>query len=492
MPGGSVQEQPGEKHQKQTMKTGIKISIGTVITAVLALVFFGGAFAASRYITVTMKVLNGIPGIAIAQATDPASTPDPGQPTDTGPAAPAVNLPATWDGASRVTILLMGVDTQPVLDNQGNVSPDRIGPARSDTMILLTIDPVSKTAGMMSVPRDLWVNIPGFGYAKINTAYYDGEANKLPGGGPELARKTIEQVIGVPVQYYAQVQFWSFTRLIEDIGKITVMVPQKIVIDPIGPGSDKIMLSAGPHKLGGVEALAYVRMRHTQDGDVDRSRRQQAVILAARDQVLNPANFPTILQNAPAIYNEIQSGVRTNLTFDDIMRLGMLAKDIPLESIKKGVIDYTMVQLDSLTVNGQNESILKPIPDKIRELRDEVFSTSGAISPMAKGDLLALAKQEGATIAVYNGSSVQGLAQKTADYFTSLGLNVVLVASANYQPGVTQIINHRGTLYTLRYFKELFSITSGSQISNKLDATSTADIDIVVADDWAARNPLPK
>ncbi len=473
------------------MKNGIKFSLSTVIIGVLALILFGGAFALSRYVTVTMRVLNGIPGIAISSS-DGTPTPQVGLPTDTGPEAPAVKLPPTWDGASRVTILLMGVDTQPVLDAQGNVSPDRIGPARSDTMILLTIDPVAKTAGMMSVPRDLWVNIPNFGYAKINTAYFDGEANKIPGGGPELARRTVEQVIGVPVQYYAQVQFWSFTRLIEDIGKITVDVPQKIIIDPIGPGSDKIMLSKGPHKLGGVEALAYVRMRHTQNGDVDRSNRQQAVILAARNQVLDPANFPTILQNAPAIYNEIQSGVRTNLTFDDIMRLGMLAKDIPLENIKKGVIDFTMVQIDNMVVDGQNENVLKPIPDKIRELRDQIFSTAGALSPMAKGDLLALAKQEGATIAVYNGSSVQGLAQRTADYLKSLGLNVVLVGSANYLTPATQIINHRGTLYTLKYFKDLFSIGAGSQISNKLDATSKADIDIVIGDDWANRNPIPK
>ena len=181
------------------MKNGIKFSISTVIIGVLALILFGGAFALSRYITVTMRVLNGIPGVAISSDSTP--TPQAGLPTDTGPEAPAVKLPPTWDGASRVTILLMGVDTQPVLDAQGNVSPDRIGPARSDTMILLTIDPVAKTAGMMSVPRDLWVNIPNFGYAKINTAYFDGESSKLPGGGPELARRTVEQVIGVPVQY---------------------------------------------------------------------------------------------------------------------------------------------------------------------------------------------------------------------------------------------------------------------------------------------------
>ncbi|MCX6081735.1 MAG: LCP family protein [Chloroflexi bacterium] len=473
------------------MKTGIKISPRTIVVGVLALALFAGAFVAVRYLTVTMQAIGGIPGVAITQPDAAASGTDiPGLPTAV-PEAPAIELPPTWDGASRVTILLMGVDTEPVVDAAGKVSPDRIGPARSDTMILLTIDPQTKTAGMMSVPRDLWVSIPGFSYAKINTAYFNGESFKLPGGGPELAMRTVEQVIGVPIQYFAQVEFWSFTGLIDQIGKIKVFVPKKIVIDPVGPGEDKIMLSAGYHQLGGVEALAYVRQRHSDGGDVDRSNRQQSVILAVRDKVTDPANFSTLLTNAPLIYNNIQTGIRTNLTFDEIMRLGMLAKDIPPENIKRGVIDYTMVQLDSVVVKGESQSIFKPIPDKIRELRDQIFSSAGAVSPLAKGDPLDLAKQEGATIAVYNGSSVQGMAQRTADYLKSLGFNVILVENASNYPGVTQVISHRSKLYAMKYFKELFAINSGAQLANKDDAAAQADIDIIVADDWAMKNPMP-
>jgi LCP family protein required for cell wall assembly len=473
------------------MKIGFKISPRLIIVGVIALALIAGTFALARYLTVTMRAVGGVPGLSIVD-NGTSGTPDaPGLPT-AEPVVPDVALPPTWDGASRVTILLMGVDTELVIDPNGQVSPDRVGPARSDTMILLTIDPQSKTAGMMSIPRDLWVNIPGFNYARINTAYYNGEANKLPGGGPVLAMRTVEQVIGVPVQYYAQMEFWAFTRLIEDIGKVNVFVEKKIIIDPMGPGADKIMLSAGWHKLGGVEALGYVRQRHTDGGDVDRSKRQQAVILAVRQQVMDPANFPTILANAPAMYNDIQTGVKTNLTFDDIMRLGMLAKDIPPENIKTGVIDYKMVQLVDMMVDGQKQSVMKPISDKIRVLRDEIFTASGALSPMAKGtDALDLAKQEGATVAVYNGSSVAGMAQKTADYLKSLGFNVVVTDTASYQPGATQVIDHRGKLYALRYFKELFKLSAGAQIVNKYDPASAADIDIVLSDDWALSNPMP-
>lgn len=472
------------------MKTGLKLSTRQIVFTVLAILFFAGTFAVARYITVTMRAIPGIPGVAITNDSANATPAAGGLPT-VAPDAPSVPLPPTWDGASRVTILLMGVDTEVKLDDQGKVSPDRVGPARSDTMILLTIDPQSKTAGMMSIPRDLWVNIPGFNYAKINTAYYNGDAFKLPGGGPELAMRTVEQVVGVPVQYYAQMEFWAFTQLIDDIDKVEVFVPKKIIIDPVGAGADKIMLSQGLHKLGGVEALAYVRQRHTEGGDVDRSKRQQAVIMAVRDKVLDPANFPTILANAPQIYKDVQAGVKTNLTFDEIMRLGMLAKDIAPENIKRGVIDYTMVQLDNVVVNGENQSIFKPIPDKIRELRDTIFSSNGAASPLAQGDLMELAKQEGATIAVLNGSSVQGLAQRTADYLKSLGFNVILTDNAGYFPGATQIINQHGKLYALKYFKDLFHITSGGQISNKYDAAATADINIIVADDWAMNNTMP-
>jgi polyisoprenyl-teichoic acid--peptidoglycan teichoic acid transferase len=464
------------------MKTGLKISSRMIIVGVIALVLFAGTFFLARYLTVTMR--------AVA-----------------APEAPDVALPPTWDGASRVTVLLMGVDTEVVIDQNGQVSPDRVGPARSDTMILLTIDPQTKTAGMMSIPRDLWVNIPGFGYGRINTAYYNGEANKLPGGGPVMAMRTVEQVIGVPVQYYAQMEFWAFTRLIEDMGKVNVFIEKKIVIDPMGPGADKIMLSAGWHKLGGVEALGYVRQRHTDGGDVDRSKRQQNLIMAVRDHVMNPANFPTILANAPDIYNEIQSGVKTNLTFDDIMRLGMLAKDIPPENIKRGVIDYTMVQLVDLVVNGEKQNVMKPIADKIRVLRDDIFTTNGTLGPLAdkypssdinssansnsSASVLELAKQEGATVAVYNGSTVNGLAQKTADYLKSQGINVISTGNAQSPSGATQVIDHSGKVYTLQYFKELFKLNAGAQFVTKIDASAPAEVEIILADDWAQSNPMP-
>ncbi|MCJ7435133.1 MAG: LCP family protein, partial [Anaerolineales bacterium] len=252
-------------------------------------------------------------------------------------AAPEVQL-AQWDGASRVNILFIGLDYRDYIVNEG--------PPRSDTMILFTIDPISKTAGMLSIPRDLWVNIPGFGYSRINTAYASGEGNKLPGGGPGLAAKTVEQVIGVPVNYFGQIDFSSFEEVIDTMGGLDICIPEKIRIDPIGDKKPR-NLKAGCQKLWGFEVLAYARNRYTADGDVDRSKRQQLVIMALRDQVFSPQNFTNMIALAPKIYQEAAAGLRTNMTFEEALRLATLLNQIPPENIRRGVIDNSMVLMDN-------------------------------------------------------------------------------------------------------------------------------------------------
>ncbi len=475
-----------------------KFPLQIVLLSVISLAIFVGLLFAVRGLVTTWCV-SPLPGVALNGCQDDASpqftgaegeaTPEPGNDISTlptpEPQAPQVELPPTWDGASRVTVLLLGLDSY-------DGSADRSGPARSDTMILLTIDPQSKTAGLLSIPRDLWVNIPGFGYGRINTAYMQGDAYKLPGGGPALAMRTVEQVIGVPVQYYAQIEFAAFVRLIDELNKIPVIVEKKIFIDPMGPGADDIMLTKGLHMLGGVEALAYARQRHTEGGDVDRAKRQQQVIMGIRERVLEPENFPRLVAKAPAIYDLIQDGINTNLTFDEMMRLGMLAKDIPLESIEQGIINYDMVTLQNVTLNGESANVFKPIPDKIRELRDEVFTASGAVSPLAQGvDALDLVRQEGATIAVYNGTYTEGLAAKTSEYLKSLGFNVILADSATTFPGATVVKDHRGKPYALKYFRELFRLNGAIQIQSDYDLSAAADIEIILGPDWAASNPMP-
>jgi LCP family protein required for cell wall assembly len=402
---------------------------------------------------------------------------------------PDSNLPPVWDGASRITVLLIGLDYRDWSAGEG--AP------RSDTMILLTIDPLTKTAGMMSVPRDLWVNVPGFGYNRINMAYSLGAGSQLPGGGPELARKTVEQVIGVPIQYYAQVDFYTFVEFIDLIGGIDIHNREKLRLDPVGEGKDKIVITCcGMRHLDGEAALAYARFRKDKEGDIARAERQQRVILAIRDKVLSPENFPVLVGKAQQFYEEFSAGIKTNMPFDTALRLGVLAKDIPIEGIRHGVINYDMVTLDDVVLGGQPASIMKPMPDKIRELRDQIFTSGGAVSPMAapQGQLTAeqlsvLMQQDGARVRVVNGSLAGGLESTTGQYLQQLGFQVT-EAGPGQAPNGTEIIVYAPKLYTMKYLQLVFGITDSARISIQPNPASTVDIEIRLGQDWANSNPM--
>lgn len=398
---------------------------------------------------------------------------------------PESDLPPAWDGASRINVLLIGLDYR---DWEAG-----LGAPRSDTMIVLTIDPLSKTAGMLTIPRDMWVNIPGFGYSRINTAYSSGEGSRLPGGGPGLASKTVEQFLGVPIHYYAQIDFHAFVEFIDLIGGIDIYNDQELRLDPVGSGTDKIKLTCcGMRHLNGEKALAYVRYRKDKEGDVARSKRQIKAILAIRDKVLAPENFPVLLGKAQQFYEEFSAGIQTNMPFDTALRLGVLARDIPVDSIKQGVIDYTMVNLDNVVLGGENASIMKPLPDQIRILRDEVFTLGGPVSPMAVlGDPTALMKADGARVRLLNGSFSPGLEVNTANYFLLQGMGVTEAGAADRAYDRTFIILHSPKLYTLKYLQAVFGITSSTQFVINPDPASPVDIEVFLGNDWANNNPIP-
>jgi LCP family protein required for cell wall assembly len=249
------------------------------------------------------------------------------------------------------------------------------------TLILLTVDPITKTAGMLSIPRDMWVNIPGFGYSRINTAWTLGRGSKLPGGGPALTMKTVSHFIGVPVDYYVQVDFDTFVDVINLLGGVDVYNEETILLDPMAHGRDfpKTKITCcGMRHLDGRTALAYSRCRHIeqgcQDGDIGRARRQQKVIFGIREKIFSAENFPKLLSQSSQLYNIFSEGIHTNLSLQDAIKLAVLAKDISPENIKNAVIDDSMLAFDNVILGGLNASIMKPLPDKIRVLRDQVFS----------------------------------------------------------------------------------------------------------------------
>jgi len=444
-----------------------------IVFLVLAITgaIIGGIFM--RNFVSTMTILN-LPGDPITQPgqTNPEST------EQSGLIVPDSSfiMPEPWDGVSRVNILVMGLDFRDW--EAGEI-------ARTDTMILFTLDPLNKTAGFISIPRDLWVSIPGFEYAKINSAYYLGEAFKLPGGGPELAKRTVEELLGVPIQYYAQVDFQAFISLIDHIDGITVNVPAEIKIDPLGQ-HNTVILPAGEAKLNGELALAYARSRSTEGGDFDRSNRQQQVILAIRDKILNLNMMPKLVANANLIYSDISSGVRTNLDLEQSIKLALKVLEVPTEDIKHVIISGEYI---TFAKSPEGLDIVRPIPDKIRLLRDEVFSNGVAVGPSSGiTDILELVKLENATVSVRNGSAVGGLAASTAEYLRTQGLNIAEETNADYTV-YSQIILYGSKPYTLKYLADLMNLPSTS-ITNRYDPNAQLEIIVILGDDWVTNKPF--
>jgi len=380
----------------------------------------------------------------------------------------------SWNGVDRVSILLMGLDYRDW--EQGN------GPPRTDSMMLVTIDPVAKTAGMLSIPRDLWVEIPGWEHNRINTAYFLGEANRLPGGGPGLAMETVERLLGVPIDFFAVIDFHAFERMIDEIGGVDILVFEPMRIAPIG--RESMGLEAKAYHFDGAEALAYARARKTEGGDFDRAQRQQQVALAIRDTILEVDMVPVLLTKAPALYEELAAGVRTNLSFDQMVSLGVLALQIDPADIKRGVIaPPDMVTLEMLADGAE---VLRPVPDQIRLLRDEIFTETASIAPSIPLDSPAVAAQvEGARISVLNGAGTEGLATTTADRLKALGLNVVEVSNADrldYDKSRLVVHNARYP-YTVRFLAAAAGL-SESQILIPVTPLDTVDVVLILGADF--------
>lgn len=295
----------------------------------------------------------------------PAQTVSP-MPTTALPASATPTVfptPLPWDGSERINVLVLGVDYR-------DWSAERDIP-RSDTMILLTLDPANKTAGMLSIPRDLYVPVPGMGEYKINTAYRWGELYDLPGGGTGTAMRTVQKLLGVPVDYYILLDFNSFVKFIDDIGGLTFHVREEIKVDPVGPGNTRT-LEVGVQTLDGATTLAYARNRHTENDDFDRSARQQEIIMALREQVLTLDMLPSLILKAPQLASDLSSGIDTNLTLDQLVRLAWTARQIPDENIQGTMFDpHKDFIYDSIETHEGRQDILRLRPGRIDLIRKE-------------------------------------------------------------------------------------------------------------------------
>jgi len=489
-------ELPKDLKSTKTLKSFVRQIVFWDVIMVIAM----GLFVFTSEFTACWQ-LTALPGIAPSSCSgNPANqlgtpvifaqgTPVAASPPTPEIAAPEVHYPE-WDGGSRINIIFFGLRGTNQNISEGDC------PHCTDTIMVLTVDPVTKTAGMLSIPRDMWVNIPGFGYSRINTAWTSGEAAKLPGGGPALAMKTVSQFIGVPIQYYIQVDFSTFISFINEIGGVDVYYdePATLNLDPTGSGTDHFKVTCcGIRHMDGKRALAFARCRDVSQGcsddDVGRAKRQQEVILAIRNKVFSPEYFPKLMAQAPQLYNIFSEGIHTNMSLADALKLAPLARDISIQNIKQGVIDHHMVTFANVTLAGQSASIYKPIPDKIRVLRDEIFTESGPTSPIAQGDPVSLMEADAARIRVTNNTSIASLDSRTRNYLNAQGMTVTTLGKPTGASGQTVVVVYSPKLYALRYLIQTFDIGGSNQILFKPDPSSPVDIEVRLGNDWVSRLP---
>jgi hypothetical protein len=197
--------------------------------------------------------------------------------------------------------------------------------------------------------------------------------------------------------------------------------------------------------------------------------------------------LPTLISKAPVLYKELASGVHTNLSLDDVIKLATLASQVPEEKIRQGVIGSKYVIFGR---SPDNLSIVIPIPDKVHVLRDEIFASSGAMSPLTPGTDQEKMQAEGASVSILDGSGTPGLAARTADYLKSLGVNVTHVSDAGERATVTSIVIYTGKPYVSKYLVDIMKI-SPYKIVSSYDPNSPVDVEVTLGSDWARSNPMP-
>jgi len=214
---------------------------------------------------------------------------------------------------NRLNVLLLGIDARPGEKD-----------ARSDSMIIISIDRDTKKIAMVSIPRDTLVDIPGHGQNKINTA------NAL--GGAELARTTVEDLLDIEIPYYVKTNFDGFKEIVDTLGGVDINVEK-----PMYYPAEDINLHPGPQRLDGYNALGYVRYRYDALGDISRTERQQKFLTALAKEMMQAK---TIIK-LPKLVPQIMTAVDTNLGVGDAIFLTRVASNLDSNNIVTATLPGT-------------------------------------------------------------------------------------------------------------------------------------------------------
>lgn len=375
----------------------------------------------------------------------------------------------------RVNILLLGIDQR--------TNETDTGPWRTDTMILVSIDPNTKSASMLSIPRDLWVTIPGYGENRINVAHFTGDAKDYPGGGPALAKRTVWYALGVPVHYYVRVNFAAFVKIVDAMGGLTINVEQPIY-DAKYPdenyGTFVLDIPAGVQQMDGQRALQYARTRHGSS-DFDRMVRQQQVLFAARDKAMS-LNIP--LTQLPAMLTALGDSIKTDLSLEEILALAETAKGIDRTAIRHGVID------DSMTTTVRTpQGALVEVPDweKVHQLVNDLFPTTSPSAEPSPSLAKAQLATEDARIVLQNGTLMANLAQTVSAELREQGFAVVRYENADrFDYAETLLVVYAEKTYTIQALVAHLGVKP-ENILRRESGDSQVDLRIVLGRDYAQK-----
>jgi LCP family protein required for cell wall assembly len=342
------------------------------------------------------------------------------------------------EAQGRVNILLAGDSA----DDPGHQGADL-----TDSIMVVSINTKNDTGFMLSIPRDLWVDIPGNGYHKINAAYEDGQTQHFsaPGyfnGGMGLLEKVVSQDLGIPIDYYALIDYTAFKDAVNAIGGITITINSP---DPYGlydPNAD-LRLPNGVVTLNGQQALNLARARGDGPGaygfpqaDFDRTQHQRQMLVAVEQKAssLGVATNPVKIGN---LFDAVGNNVSTDLTLADALRAAQLSKGFNLNNLQS--LTYSYGGSNPLLIGygaADGESALIPSAGLGDYLQlQEYYKQQTSTNPVVK---------ENASVVVLNGSDVVGLARQEANVLTSEGLDVAAVSDASTEYPYSMLVDLSG------------------------------------------------
>ena len=381
------------------------------------------------------------------------------------------------EGDGRVNVLILGKGGPEQTD----------GPDLTDTIIVASVDPCNKEAGLLSIPRDLAVKTSSGSYSKINAIYSyakeyaqsrgknDEESEKA---GIEAIEKSIEEVTGLNINYYAMIDFVAFEKAIDTVGGVDIDVKEPVDENMLLHGKPyKLRVSPGREHFDGLRALAYTRCRHCDNkNDFGRSERQREVIIGLKSKIVTLGTFGNPVKLSQ-LMDSFDGRVKTNVGMpDEALKLYSIFKDIDDNNIKSiSLVDEPNVLIASDGGRLGIGSALIPREGLGEYTKIHNFISSNFIDSFIK--------KENAGIIVLNGTSTAGKAKITSETLKNFGYNVVETGDApekNNQPTVIIDLKKRDTRFTRRYLELRFNTDASTDLPEGIIPPENADFVIIV------------